>query len=154
MLIVGVLATLALPSFNEFIQRSNLRSSAESVLNAFQLARSEAVRRNELVAVTLGTGDGSTSWQVTDPDGTVIQESRGSGEGGAGVTAEVTPEGATTVVFNGFGRVVGASQISAIVFGVPGTALTVQVEIAQPGGLIRMCDPSVSTEGDPRRCLQ
>jgi type IV fimbrial biogenesis protein FimT len=62
--IVGVLATIALPSFNEFIQRSNLKSSAESVLNALQLARAEAVRRNEQMTFTLGTGSGPTSWEV------------------------------------------------------------------------------------------
>lgn len=152
--IIGVLATLALPSFSEFIERSNLKSSAESVLNALQLARAEAVRRNELVTFTLGIGGGSTSWQVTDAAGATVQESRGSGEGGAGVTADVTPEAATTVVFNGFGRAVGAGRINRIVFGSPGTTLAVQVEVAQPGGLIRMCDPGITTVSDPRRCLQ
>lgn len=152
--IVGVLATIALPSFNEFIQRSNLKSSAESVLNALQLARAEAVRRNEQMTFTLGTGSGPTSWEVTDADGTIIQQSRGSGEGGGGITATVTPNAATTVVFNGFGRVVGAGAISKVVFGSAGTTITVQVEVGQPGGLIRMCDPGVTTAGDPRRCLQ
>ncbi|MFT3847783.1 MAG: GspH/FimT family pseudopilin [Propionivibrio sp.] len=152
--IIGVLATIALPSFSEFIERSNLKSSAESVLNALQLARAEAVRRNELITFSLGTGSGPSSWRVTEPDGTVVQASRSGGEGGVGVTAAVTPEAATAVVFNGFGRVVGASPIKKVVFGSAGTALSVQVEIATPGGLIRMCDPGVTTAGDPRRCLQ
>jgi len=151
--IVGILATIALPSFREFIERSNVRSSAESVLNALQLARAEAVRRNEQVTFTLGSGTGATSWQVTDAAGNVVQQSRSSGEGSATVTATEAPVGATTMVFNGFGRVVGAGGLSTIVFGSAGTSLTVQVEIQQPGGQIRMCDPGVTTAGDPRRCL-
>lgn len=152
--IVGILATIALPSFNEFIERSNLRSSAESVLNALQLARAEAVRRNEQITFTLGTGTGATSWRVTDSTGAVIQQSRSSGEGSAAVLAAKTPAAATNLIFNGFGRVAGAGGLSTIVFGSAGTTLTVQVEIQQPGGLIRMCDPGVTTVGDPRRCLQ
>jgi hypothetical protein len=50
----------------------------------------------------------------------------------------VTPNAATTVVFNGFGRVVGAGAISKVVFGSAGTTITVQVEVGQPGGEIRM----------------
>ena len=152
--VVGILATIALPSFREFIERSNVRSSAESVLNALQLARAEAVRRNEQITFTLGSGTGATSWQVADSAGTVIQQSRSSGEGSAVVTATLTPAAATTLVFNGFGRVVGAGGLSTIVFGSAGTSLTVQVEIQAPGGLIRMCNPGVTAAGDPRRCLQ
>ena len=151
--VVGILATIALPSFREFIERSNVRSSAESVLNALQLARAEAVRRNEQITFTLGSGTGATSWQVADSAGTVIQQSRSSGEGSAVVTATLTPAAATTLVFNGFGRVVGAGGLSTIVFGSAGTSLTVQVEIQAPGGLVRMCNPGVTAAGDPRRCL-
>lgn len=152
--VIGILATFALPSFREFIERSNVRSSAESVLNALQLARAEAVRRNEQITFTLGSGTGATSWKVADSAGTTIQESRSSGEGSAVVTAALTPVSATTLVFNGFGRVVGAGGLSTIVFGSAGTSLTVQVEIQAPGGLIRMCNPGVTAAGDPRRCLQ
>ncbi len=154
-IILGILTTIALPSFVEFIERSNVRSSAESVLNALQLARAEAVRRNEQVTFTLGTGTGATSWQVLDASGAVIQQSRSSGEGSAGVTAEVAPAGATnTLVFNGFGRVVGTAGFTGVVLGSAKTGLTVQVEVQQPGGQIRLCDPAITAANDPRRCLQ
>lgn len=152
--IAGVLVVIGLPSFREFIERNKVRSSAESVLNALQLARAEAVNRNEQITFSLGTGSGATSWKVTNSDGNDIQVSRSSGEGSASVTASVDPVTATELVFNGFGRVVGNSGISTIVFGSVNTSLTVQVEIQHPGGQIRMCDPSVSAAGDPRKCLQ
>ena len=161
--IVGVLASIALPSFVEFIERNNVRSSAESVLNALQLARAEAVRRNEQITFTLGSASGATSWKVEAPDGDdadedpdLIQQSRSSGEGSAGVSATVVPDGADTVIFNGFGRVVGTAGFTSVDFGSSKSALTIRIEIQQPGGQIRMCDPSVpdSAVGDPKRCLQ
>ena len=151
--IVGVLAAIALPSFTEFIARSNLRSSAESILNALQLARAEAVRRNEQVTFSLNPNStGATSWRVADSNGNLVQESRASGEGGVGITVTTAPAGATTVIFNGFGRVV-AGGLTAVLFESVDTTTTSRVQIVQPGGQIRMCDPSISATGDPRRCL-
>ena len=152
-LIVGVLATIAVPSFSEFIRRSRVRSAADSVLGAMQLARGEAVSRNERVTFTLGAGTGQSSWSVTDSGGAVIQQSRASGEGADVVSVAVTPTGATSIAFNGFGRTVSsASNLSKIAFSATGTSLSRQVEV-QSGGQVRLCDPSVVTVGDPRRCL-
>jgi len=165
--IAGILAAIALPSFSEFIRRGQVRASAESVLNAMQLARGEAVRRNERVTFTLGSGSGATSWSVLDSTGAEIQKSRASGEGSAIVTAVKTPSDATSITFNGFGRVVQSAtnqNLSKVVFGTAGTSLTMQVEVqsfvdtvtgqSRLGGQIRLCDPSVATAGDPRKCLQ
>lgn len=153
--IVGILASIALPSFTEFIERTNVRSAAEAVLNAVQLARAEAVRRNELITFSLGSGSGQSSWQVTDASSAVIQQSRTSGEGSANVTVIRDPDTATSVSFNGFGRIPsGADVLKKMVFGSSRTSLTLQVEVNPTGGQIRMCDPNVSTVGDPRRCLQ
>jgi type IV fimbrial biogenesis protein FimT len=156
--IVGILASLGLPSFAEFIKRGQVRTAAESVQNALQLARGEAVRRNERVTFTLGTGTGQTSWTVVDNASVEIQKSRASGEGSAVVTVGATPAAATSTTFNGFGRVAANPDASAsltkVVFAAAGTSITMQVEVESPGGQIRMCEPSVSTVGDPRRCFQ
>ncbi|MBK8745772.1 GspH/FimT family pseudopilin [Propionivibrio sp.] len=72
-LIAGILASIALPSFSEFIKRGQVRTAAESVQNALQLARGEAVRRNERITFTLGSGAGQTSWVVKDSAGSEIQ---------------------------------------------------------------------------------
>ena len=151
--IVAILATIAAPSFSELIRRNQVRSAADSVLGALQLSRGEAVSRNARITFTLGSGTGQSSWSVADADGNIIQQSRASGEGTDVVTVVVTPSAATSITFNGFGRTVSsASNISTILFGASGTTLTRQVEI-QSGGQIRLCDPSVVTAGDPRRCL-
>ena len=61
-----VLTVLAIPSFNQWIANTKIRSTTESVLAGFQLARTEAVRLNRGVRMTL-TAD--TSWSVTDFNG-------------------------------------------------------------------------------------
>ena len=162
--IVGILASAALPAFTEFIARGQVRAAAESVLNGLQLARGEAVRRNERVTFNLGAGTGATSWSVVDSAAAVIQSSRASGEGSAVVAVAVTPVGATSIFFNGFGRVArdaagtanpdGSLTLSRMIFGTASTSLTMQVEIESPGGQIRMCNPGIATAGDPRRCFQ
>ena len=158
LVIVGILASVALPSFNEFIRRGQIRSASEAVLNAMQLARSEAVKRNELVSFVLGIGAGVTSWSVQDAAGTVIQRSRDSGEGGGDVEVVLNPGGASRVTFNGLGRVAdnaagGGATLTSITFSIPGIVQTRRIDVVPPGGQVRICDPAVSADTDPRRCL-
>jgi type IV fimbrial biogenesis protein FimT len=49
--IVGILAAIALPSYNESIASSQMRSNAFKLVGALQLARVEAVKRGEHVIV-------------------------------------------------------------------------------------------------------
>jgi prepilin-type N-terminal cleavage/methylation domain-containing protein len=70
MAIVGVLSAIALPSFNETISRSHMRSNAGLFIGALNLARIEAVKRSEHVMIAPVTaGDwnsGITVWVDTD----------------------------------------------------------------------------------------
>ena len=155
--IASILAAIALPSFSEFIKRGQVQTAAESVQNGLQLARGEAVRRNERVTFTLGVGTGQTSWVVKDSAALDIQKSRAGGEGSAVVTAVRAPATATSTTFNGYGRIADNPDASAtleqVLLGATGTTLSLRVEVTKPGGQIRLCDPSVTTVGDPRRCL-
>lgn len=55
--IVGILATVAIPSFISLINRYRLTSTAESMYFALQEARSEAIKRNANVYFSFTTGD-------------------------------------------------------------------------------------------------
>ena len=75
--IVGILATLAVPAFNEVMLGSKLTSLANNFVASALLARSEAIKRN--AAVTLcASSDGSTctgAWKdgwVVLAGGTVV----------------------------------------------------------------------------------
>ena len=87
--VVGVLTLLALPSFNQWIANTKIRSTTESVLAGFQLARAEAVRLNRGVRMTLNA---DTSWTVAEVlSGTVIQ-TRPANEGtDSNTTMTITP---------------------------------------------------------------
>lgn len=155
-IIVSILLAIALPNFSAWIQNAQIRTATESIQNGLQLARAEAVRRNEAVSFILGSGSSWTVSAVAVP-GTPIQ-SRTSGEGSANVTVVVTPGGATTTTFNALGRLAN-----------PGTAPT-QIDLDVPasilpagqskdlrinitaGGQIRSCDPNITASDDPRKC--
>jgi type IV fimbrial biogenesis protein FimT len=149
--VFAVLTMLALPSFSQWITNTKIRSTTESVLAGFQLARAEAVRLNRGVRVTLNT---DTSWTVAEVlSGNVIQ-TRPATEGTGNTTMAVTPGTATTVDFNGLGRVTNLTPITQI--DLDSTAIpaaeTKELRITiNTGGAARACDPS-HPSSDPRGC--
>lgn len=157
--VLGVLASLGAPSFRDFIQRGQVRTASESVQNALQIARAEAVRRNARVRFVLGAQSGSSSWSVNiDTDGSIVQQSQPSGEGSGTVTATATPANATTVTFNAFGRVVdntdGSARLTQVdVNNTAAPAGSQRRIVVTPGGSIRLCNPDTSLAStDPTKC--
>ena len=164
--LMGILLAIGVPSFRQFILNQKIRALSESMLNGLQLARATAVQRNEPVEFRLGMSgpiyDRSWSIVATATSGTVIQ-SRPSGDSSDVLTVTVTPASATTVTFNGMGRVVatnadGSSPLQSINIDVPSTVMS-NAESADlsvrvlPGGLIKLCDPNIaSSSTDVRKC--
>lgn len=80
-IIVGILAALALPSFNDTLARNRLTGAQNELTTAVTLARSEAIRRNLPVAICAADaaqtacqatwGNTWLIWQDTDSDGVV-----------------------------------------------------------------------------------
>ena len=72
--IVGIVAAIAVPSFENLITNSRVGSSANNVLGALKLARTEAVKRGERVTISSisGTedwgGQGYRIWLDADAD--------------------------------------------------------------------------------------
>lgn len=146
--LVSILIGTALPSFMTWIQNTQIRASAESMLNALQLARAEAVRRNEQITVSLLGFD----WTVSDATGTTIQ-TRVSGEGSSNVVMTVV--GAMPLTFNGLGRpITGTPTIGG------GSADVTQITISNPvggncvsnGGAMRCLEVHVTLSGQVRMC--
>lgn len=172
--IVSILFVLAAPSYRGWIQNQQIRAAAESILNGIQVTRSEAVKNNGRARFVLCNAPLS-SWQVLAIPATApaaapaataecgvgaateirVQE-RSSQEGSLLAQIAVTPNGATTVTFNSFGRVVANADASASV---------TQIDVSTPtgdrplritlgaAGNTRMCDPSpLLSATDPRHC--
>lgn len=176
MAIVGILLSLALPSYQAWIQNTKIRTAAESLLNGMQLARAEAVRRNSNMGFYLLSsvdsscvGDGSKgNWIVSQQDPTgmcdlapsetiapqIIQKSSQKEGATDMVVLTALPAGSSSVMFSPLGRARN-----------PGTDITqIDLNAATPvagsrslrilvgaGGNLKMCDPQ-ATGDDPRRC--
>lgn len=155
--ILGILASIAMPSFQTWLLNSQIRNAAESISNGLQRARAEAVGRNLNVEFVL-TSLPDSSWKVKVAGGADI-ESRSSGEGSKNVSV-TTDSGTTTVTYNNFGGV-QASNLD------DGSAPFTQVNVDSTmlsaaesqdlritigvGGNVKMCDPNAPS-GSPRAC--
>ena len=73
--IVGVLVSIAIPSFNTNISNSRLTGYANDLVGALNLARSEAVKRGVQVTI-LRNGNTASNW---DAGWTVFTDSNGNG---------------------------------------------------------------------------
>jgi type IV fimbrial biogenesis protein FimT len=151
LVILVILATIGMPSFTSFLRNTELRSSSESVYQGLQLARAEAVRRNARVRFVIGAG---TGWTVATDAGTTLQ-SKPPHEGGQNVSLTFTPTNGTRVTFNSYGRVVAnadaSSPLTRIDFTATGGSVSRRINI-ETGGNISLCDPTIATANDPRKC--
>lgn len=180
MVIVGILFAAGIPSFSNWIQNTQTRTAAESVLNGLQIARSEAVRRNANVRFTLTDATGAVAWSVgcinVTADCPANIQSRSANEGGsnarAGISVTAIPNPAPAnqfdtalaagaglpagVTFDGIGRVLSANvgtDIARIdVTHVSNTSARRMVIIVGSGGQTRMCDPALSLAANPQGC--
>lgn len=158
--IIGIVMALGMPAYSTWIQNTQIRTAAESILAGLQTARNEAIRRNAAVQFKLD-GAGTTQWRVnffSDPDANPLQ-SRPAEEGSPNATITTTPGDANTVTFSALGRVIPNADASPsltavlvdnLLIAVAADRRALQIDIPA-GGAIRLCDPKVLA-GDPRAC--
>lgn len=164
MSVIAIVSLIAFPSFMSMIGNAQIRSTAESFRNGLQLARTEAVTRNQLVRFKLNADN---SWEVgcvnvvgdTNGDGVpecpaiIMQKSAREGSSG---NIEVTVTGSDNVIFNSFGAQASVlGQLSEI--NVSNTTLSDtnvrKIRVMLPfGGSVRMCEPAITEPTDPRKC--
>jgi type IV fimbrial biogenesis protein FimT len=66
--IVGVIAALAAPSFNNLIRSQRIKTATNDLISALIFARSEAVKRNADVTVSQVGSSWSSGWTVSYDD--------------------------------------------------------------------------------------
>lgn len=154
--IIAILSTLAAPSFTVIVTNTRIRGAAQALTDGLQLARAEAIRRNERVRLVLAANSG---WSVVTNSGTTLQ-TRPAAESGENISLTYTPNNATAVTFNASGRVVAnadaSTTLTQVDIDVPTSVLpassTKELRVTiSSGGMIRLCDPNVGS-GDPRSC--
>ena len=182
MAVMAMLMFAAVPSISTALDNTRIRNTTESLQSGLQMARAEAVRRNQSVSFWLVSTNTATaldnsctqsntsgSWVVSinAPEGhcadapsttssPMIVNGRAVGESRVSVAA-VQSDGstaATQVTFNGFGRIANTDAISQIDITGPNTDTTYRpLRVSiSSAGLVRMCDPGVTNSSDPRKC--
>jgi len=63
--IVGILATIALPSFRDFVGTQRVKSASFDLVAALTLTRSEAIKRNTNVVMSQASGGWQNGWTIT-----------------------------------------------------------------------------------------
>lgn len=170
--LIGFLLSFGVPAMTQIIANGRVRTAAEGVVNGMQVARAEAVRRNTIIALQLGT-DG-ISWDVVSLDATLTPVTPSiqtrPAEGGTsinytGTTVTVLPlPGTSTLtappaappmpIFNGWGTVTvnGTTPLTyAMSFSssVAGTRRMCAVIVANTP---KLCDPQRTDLTDPQAC--
>lgn len=149
--ILGIVAATGLPAFTSFLRNTEVRSASEAVYQGLQLAKAEAVRRNQRVRVVFGT---DTSWTVSTDGGSAIQ-SKPAKESGANTALTFTPSASRTITFSAFGRVTsnadGTAPITRMDFSAAGQTISRSIKVEE-GGKLNMCDPTVTSATSPLFC--
>ena len=149
--IVAILAALVAPSFKVMLANAQIRTAAQASFDGLQLARVEAIRRNQRVMFVKGT---LSAWDVkVEGDGSTVQ-ARTAADGSPAVAIAATPLGATKVTFDGLGRVKANTDATATITrldaDVPVTLIPaassreLRITISS-GGAVRLCDPNAVT---------
>jgi type IV fimbrial biogenesis protein FimT len=157
--LIALLTMFSMPMYRAWLQNSQLRASAESIAAGLQQARSEAVRLNDSQGVRFRL-DGN-AWFVERVANNEVFQQGGGGDLAKNAVVTPDPAGVTQVVFNPLGQSSVAAlnidvthadtaSFKCIIDGGEARCLRVQV---RAGGLVRLCDTSVTTAGDPRQCL-
>jgi type IV fimbrial biogenesis protein FimT len=155
--IFSILISMALPSFTAWIQKSQIRTAAETIQSGLMLARVEALRRNTQVSFTMAGPDSSWAVAVVNPAEAIQARSGSEGTKNAEIEIAAGPALPVNIVFDGLGRATNLAttlqiHVKNTVGGACGTGLTdmrcldIQVSV---GGTVRMCDPAIDPATDP-----
>ena len=155
--IFGLVATLAIPSYRQWIENSRIRNAAETIQNGLQKARAQAVSNNAQVRLVLGA---NSAWTiecvaVTAVCPAVIEDHKASEGASDTITIAALPAGATTLTYTNLGsRSANAGELTAV--NIDSSALAASDTrdlrvVIGTGGNVRMCDPNLAST-DIRAC--
>lgn len=141
-MIVGILAAIAVPSYREFVAGQRIKTASFDLMAALTLARSEAVKRNasaaSSVSVTPTTaGAWAGGWEVKFNDGTAdgFPVSRQSALPGVTITVTCTGVCPDEVAYWGNGRLTETDPTKAPSFEIgsgaaPGVVRCISIDLS------------------------
>lgn len=81
--VLAILVAVALPSFTHTIRNNQFQALQDSLLSAFQFARSEAINRNSAVSICPSVNGQSCSGNANWNNGWIIYQDSGAGNSSA-----------------------------------------------------------------------
>jgi type IV fimbrial biogenesis protein FimT len=103
--VVGILATIALPSFKSLSQSQRVKNASYELYSGLGLTRSEAIKRNGDVAMTLATNANSEpNWAITWTNASGVAATIRTQDYIKGVAMTIKGLAATQVVYHRTGR--------------------------------------------------
>lgn len=174
--VLAILAALGVPSYQQWVRNSRIRTASESLQNGLRIARSEAAQRGSNVRFEL-TSATNASWEVCALNGAANCEATGAttitsytaSEGAIGIELGVaTTQGNLTsplslgipansgVTFGSLGRPTsyGTNDLARIDVSSGVANDRSLVTTISSGGMVRMCDPKLSTDISPQGCAK
>lgn len=100
--VLGILATLAVPSFQSLVQSQRIKTASFELFASLSLARSEAIKRNSNVTLTPASGGWHNGWSITSSTGETIK----AHDALKGIVITLSP---ASVVYQRTGRIGGAT---------------------------------------------
>jgi type IV fimbrial biogenesis protein FimT len=158
--VAGILAAIAVPAFNNFVQNDRQVGQANSLVISFNYARSEAIKQNLAAGISVcpsangascsGTTDWRDGWIVTtDPTGGVAPLQAVPALAGS-TTLNALGTGATGVVFHSTGLV--SAPVTIRICDTRGAAYARDVELNVTGRAATSQTPGETVSGTPMTC--
>lgn len=126
LIVSGILANLAVPSFKSLLESQQRHSAAQSLAQGLRYARTEAIARNRAVVIHALDDDWSQGWRVIvdmsgrghlDDDNPVLLERQDSGQvpivGNGPLKSQVRFSGLGEPIFSGGGFRAGTVHVCA-----------------------------------------
>lgn len=156
MVVLVTVSSIAIPAFQTSIGNAQIRTVAESIRAGLQQARAEAIKRNAKVKFTLQT---NSAWQigcVTESANCPALITQKKAVEGSSANTTVSADN-NTAVFGSFGTRDPATATALTVVNVTNSQVNATERkalrvILGAGGNVKVCDPSVTVEGDSRAC--
>lgn len=144
--ILAILVALAVPSFNSFLAKGRLSGAAEVLAQDLQLARSEALRRNDAVTISFSSGAawcygsvaGATACTCTPTNTCTLR--RVDNTDYSGVTMTAVSFGSPAATFTAFMPRQGLANDGTVEF-THASAGTLRVSLGT-AGQVRICSTS------------
>jgi type IV fimbrial biogenesis protein FimT len=128
--VAGILATLAVPSFNNVIATEHAKAAASELYTSLFTARSEAIRVDQRVNISQATGGWQEGWTTTTVGGSSSVDTHGALPG---VTLQER-SGATAVTYYPSGRLAPGTSPTFVITATSGSASSNQCVSIQPTG--------------------